>query len=100
MKLTKSKLKEIIREEIQKLDEAKMPKPKKLKDVKMGETFFFQGDAYKLIKLKPSVTPNAAEVEMSNGRKSIVSFGGGMVNVKKDKSGFSDYLKQGGREWD
>jgi hypothetical protein len=79
---------------------SKMPKPKKLKDVKMGETFFFGGNAYKLIKLKPNVTPDAAEVLLSNGRKSVVSFGGGIVNLKKDKSGFSDYLKQGGREWD
>jgi len=74
--------------------------PKKLKDLEMGETFFFNGNTYKLIKLKPNVSPNVAEVLLPNGRKSVVSFGGGIVNLKKDKSGFSDYLKQAGRVWD
>ena len=50
MKLTKSKLKEMIREEIQKLDEAKYP----FEDIKVGTQIHYgHGVVYKVTKLYP-----------------------------------------------
>ena len=78
------------------LNEAKL-KPKKLTQLKKGEKFVFNNSPYEFIELYTDI-PNAAKVKMEDGRTSVVSFGS-IVN-KNTKSGFSDYLKQGGRIWD
>ena len=55
---------------------------KSLEDLEMGEKFTFNGGEYTFIELYPEL-PNAARVVLPNGRKSVVSFGGGRVNTGK-----------------
>jgi hypothetical protein len=73
-------------------------KPKKLTQLKKGEKFVFNNTPYEFVELYTDIS-NAAKVKKEDGKTSVVSFGGGVVN-KNTKSGFSDYLKQGGRVWD
>jgi hypothetical protein len=73
-------------------------KPKKLTQLKKGEKFVFNNNPYEFVELYTDI-PNAAKVKQEDGKTSVVSFGGGVVN-KNTKGGFSDYLKQGGRVWD
>ena len=79
------------------ISEAKL-KPKKLTQLKKGEKFVFNNNPYEFVELYSDI-PNAAKVKTQDGKTSVVSFGGGVVN-KNTKGGFSDYLKQGGRVWD
>ena len=72
--------------------------PKKLTQLKKGEKFVFNNTPFEFIELYTDIK-NAARVKHENGKVSVVSFGGGVVN-KNTKGGFSDYLKQGGRVWD
>ena len=55
---------------------------KSLQDLQMGEKFTFNGKEYTFIELYPEVD-NAARVIKPDGKKSIVSFGGGKVNTGK-----------------
>jgi len=73
-------------------------KPKKLTQLKKGEKFVFNNTPYEFVELYTDIN-NAAKVKTQDGKTSVVSFGGGMVN-KNTKGGFGDYLKQGGRVWD
>jgi len=73
-------------------------KPKKLTQLKKGEKFVFNNTPYEFVELYSDI-PNAAKVKKQDGKTSVVSFGGGVVN-KNTKGGFGDYLKQGGRVWD
>jgi len=73
-------------------------KPKKLNQLKKGEKFVFNNTPYEFVELYTSIN-NAAKVKTQDGKTSVVSFGGGVVN-KNTKGGFGDYLKQGGRVWD
>lgn len=72
--------------------------PKKLTQLKKGEKFVFNNTPYEFVELYTDIN-NAAKVKKEDGKTSVVSFGGGVVN-KNTKSGFSNYLKQGGRVWD
>ena len=71
---------------------------KNLKELKKGESFFFNDNRYVFIELFEELE-NTAKVIMSNGYKTVACFGGGIVN-KKSKPGFDSYLKNGGRLWD
>ena len=62
---------------------------KSLQDLKMGEKFTFNGKEYTFIELYPEL-PNAARVVLPDGRKTVVSFGGGKVNTGK-KAGIGPY---------
>jgi hypothetical protein len=73
-------------------------KPKKLTQLKKGEKFVFNNTPFEFISLYSDIK-DAAKVKTQDGKTSVVSFGGGMVN-KNTKGGFGDYLKQGGRVWD
>lgn len=73
-------------------------KPKKLTQLKKGEKFVFNNTPYEFVELYTDIN-NAAKVKKEDGKTSVVSFGGGVVN-KNTKGGFSNYLKQGGRVWD
>ena len=79
------------------ISEAKL-KPKKLTQLKKGEKFVFNNNPYEFVELYSDI-PNSAKVKTQNGKTSVVSFGGGVVN-KNAKGGFSDYLDKGGRVWD
>ena len=70
--------------------------PKKASELEAGEHFFFNDNEYIYIESHGESSHNVVLKE--DGKTSIVSFGG-EVN-KKHESGFGDYLKQGGREWD
>jgi len=73
-------------------------KPKKLTQLKKGEKFIFNNKPFEFISLYSDIK-DAAKVKKDDGKTSVVSFGGGVVN-KNTKGGFGDYLKQGGRVWD
>lgn len=45
-------------------------------ELKPGEKFTFRGKEFTFKKLRPDISDNAAEVELPNGRPSVVSFGG------------------------
>ena len=79
------------------INESKL-KPKKLTQLKKGEKFVFNNTPYEFLELYTGIN-NAAKVKTEDGKTSVVSFGGGIVN-KNTKGGFGDYLKQGGRVWD
>ena len=55
---------------------------KSLQDLKMGEKFTFNGKEFTFIELYPELE-NAARVIKPDGKKSVVSFGGGKVNTGK-----------------
>ena len=87
----------LVDNDVDNISEAKL-KPKKLTQLKKGEKFVFNNNPYEFVELYSDI-PNAAKVKTQDGKTSVVSFGGGVVN-KNTKGGFSDYLKQGGRVWD
>jgi DNA-binding winged helix-turn-helix (wHTH) protein len=93
--VTKRGIKESV--DVLSVNEAKL-KPKKLTQLKKGEKFVFNNKPFEFISLYSDIK-DAAKVKTQDGKTSVVSFGGGMVN-KNTKGGFSDYLKQGGRVWD
>lgn len=55
---------------------------KSLQDLEMGEKFTFDGEEFTFIELYPE-NPDSARVILPDGRKSVVSFGGGRVNTGK-----------------
>lgn len=67
---------------------------KSLQDLKMGEKFTFNGKEYTFIELYPELE-NAARVVLPDGRKTVVSFGGGKVNTGKKAGIGPDYFGQG-----
>ena len=69
---------------------------KKLQDLQMGEKFTFNGNEYTFIELyKYPELPNAARVIKPDGKKSVVSFGGGKVNTGKKAGIGPDAFGQG-----
>ena len=67
---------------------------KSLQDLQMGEKFTFNGKEYTFIELYPELE-NAARVVLPDGRKTVVSFGGGKVNTGKVAGIGPDYFGQG-----
>ena len=67
---------------------------KSLQDLQMGEKFTFNGKEYTFIELYPEVD-NAARVILPDGRKTVVSFGGGKVNTGKKAGIGPDAFGQG-----
>lgn len=67
---------------------------KSLADLKMGEKFTFNGKEYTFIELYPELE-NAARVALPDGKKTVVSFGGGKVNTGKKAGIGPDYFGQG-----
>ena len=67
---------------------------KALEDLQMGEKFTFNGKEFTFIELYPEL-PNAARVVLPDGRKSVVSFGGGVVNTGKKAGIGPDAFGQG-----
>ena len=67
---------------------------KSLQDLKMGEKFTFNGKEFTFIELYPEL-PNAARVILPDGRKTVVSFGGGKVNTGKKAGIGPDAFGQG-----
>ena len=67
---------------------------KSLADLEIGEKFTFNGSEYTFIELYPEL-PNAARVVLPNGRKTVVSFGGGKVNTGKKADIGPDAFGQG-----
>ena len=62
----------------------------------MGEKFTFNGNEYTFIELyKYPELPNAARVIKPDGKKSVVSFGGGKVNTGKKAGIGPDAFGQG-----
>jgi hypothetical protein len=69
---------------------------KKLQDLQMGEKFTFNGNEYTFIELyKYPEFPNAARVIKPDGKKAVVSFGGGKVNTGKKAGIGPDAFGQG-----
>lgn len=67
---------------------------KSLEDLEMGEKFTFNGNEYTFVELYPEL-PNAARVVLPNGRKTVISFGGGKVNTGKKAGIGPDAFGQG-----
>lgn len=67
---------------------------KSLADLKMGEKFTFNGKEYTFIELYPELE-NAARVALPDGRKTVVSFGGGKINTGKKADIGPDAFGQG-----
>ena len=67
---------------------------KSLQDLQMGEKFTFNGKEYTFIELYPELE-NAARVVLPDGRKTVVSFGGGKVNTGKKAGIGPDAFGQG-----
>lgn len=62
-------------------------KGKPVSELKPDEKFTFRGKEFTFKKLRPDISPNSAEVELPNGKKSIVSFGGNVNTGEEEEIG-------------